>query len=70
MDHPSIDALLGLPPYGLDAEAKRAALLPAVAEAMVYHYEHCAPFQKWCQKQNFRPQDGIHDLESVPFLPL
>lgn len=66
----AVDALLELPPYGLTAEAKTAALTSAVYEELGFHYEHCPPFQTWCHKQKFRPQDGGGDLASVPFLPV
>lgn len=64
-----VDDLLSLPPFGLSAEAKTAALLSAVREELTHHYEHCAPFQKWCRKQGFDPQDEVQDLAAVPFLP-
>ncbi|GAG16306.1 unnamed protein product, partial [marine sediment metagenome] len=64
-----VDQLLSLPPFGLSAEAKTAALLPAVREELTYHYEHCAPFQKWCRRHDFDPHDPIEDLAAVPFLP-
>lgn len=66
----AVDALLELPPYGLTTEAKTAALIRAVREELVFHYEHCPLFQKWCRRQGFRPQDEISDLASVPFLPV
>ena len=35
-----VDDLLSLPPFGLSAEAKAAALLSAVREELTHHYEH------------------------------
>ncbi len=64
-----VDDLLSLSPFGLSAEAKAAALLPAVQEELTHHYQHCAPFQKWCRKQGFDPRDEVDDLAAVPFLP-
>jgi hypothetical protein len=64
-----VDELLSLPPFGLNADAKTAALLSAVQEELTHHYEHCAPFQRWCRKRGFDPHNEIEDLAEVPFLP-
>jgi hypothetical protein len=64
------DDLLNLPPFGLAPEAKAAALLPAVREALLHHYEHCGPFARWCAHERFDPREELSDLASVPFLPV
>ncbi|MGD0899804.1 MAG: hypothetical protein ABR915_18380 [Thermoguttaceae bacterium] len=64
------DDLLNLPPFGLTPEAKAAALLPAIHEALVYHYEHCGPFARWCAHERFDPREEMRDLAAVPFLPV
>ncbi len=67
---PRIDELLAMPPFGVEPEAKSAALLAAVNEAMRHHYEHCPPFRRWCDKQGYRPSTPIRDMVSLPFLPV
>jgi hypothetical protein len=64
------DELLSLPPFGLSPQAKAAALLPAVREELIHHYEHCPPYARWCAHERFDPRDGVSDLAAVPFLPV
>ena len=66
----AVDTLLSLPPFGIAPEAKTAALLPAVREELVHHYEHCPPFAQWCDKRGFAPGLAIADLAEIPFLPV
>jgi len=64
------DYLLSLPPYGLTREAKTAALLAAVMEQVVHHYEHCPPYARWLRRQGFDPGNPIRSLADVPWLPV
>ncbi|MGO9114292.1 MAG: hypothetical protein ACLP9L_34180 [Thermoguttaceae bacterium] len=64
------DQLLNLPPYGLTAEVKTAALLAAVREQIAHHAEHCPPYARWLRRRGFDPRDPIHRLADVPFLPV
>jgi hypothetical protein len=66
----AIDRLLALPPFGLSAEAKAAALLPAVSEALLHHHEHCPSLARWHEKRGFDPHRPLTDLADVPFLPV
>jgi hypothetical protein len=64
------DELLNLPPYGLAPEAKGAALLGAVREAILHHNAHCQPYARWLQQQGFDPARTFKCLADVPFLPV
>jgi hypothetical protein len=64
------DHLLNLPPYGVPPEVKTAALLAAVREQLVYHFEHCPPYARWLRHEGFDPQQPVHSLADVPFLPV
>jgi len=63
------DELLNLPPFGVAAASKAAALVPAVREELVHHFEHCPPFQRWCRHEGFDPRGDLEDLSAVPPLP-
>lgn len=65
-----IDTLLTLPPYGVDAATRTAALSAAVNESLQHHYDHCQPYRRWCDKRNYRPEQAPQDMASVPFLPV
>lgn len=65
-----VDALMKLPPFGLEPKEKADALLPAVQEELAHHYEHCRPFGRWCDRRGFDPHRPIDDLADVPFLPV
>jgi hypothetical protein len=64
------DHLLNLPPYGLAAEAKTAALLAAVREQIGHHAQHCPPYARWLRGRGFDPRGPIQNLAEVPWLPV
>jgi len=64
------DHLLSLPPYGVAAEIKAAALLAAVGEQIAHHYEHCPLYARWLRRQGFDPRHPIPGLADVPWLPV
>ena len=68
--NPKLDLLLQQRPYGLSAEEKRSVFLPAVQEALQYHYEHCELYRRWADKRRFDVRKPLGDAVSVPFLPV
>jgi len=66
----AIDELLNLPPYGVVAEAKAAALLAAVRESIAHHYGNCPPYARWYRQQGIDPSTPIGTVADVPFLPV
>ena len=65
-----VDDLLKLPPFGLTADEKRAALVAAVKEEWAHHYAQCSPFQRWCDRRGALPGQACEDLGDLPFLPV
>ncbi len=66
----AVDDLLNLPPYGLPAEAKAAALLAAARESLACHMANCPPYARWRQRQGFDPEALLEKVTDVPFLPV
>lgn len=66
----AMDRLLALPPFDVEDALKNEALSAAMAESLKHHYEHCAPYRRWCEKQRFIADRPLEDLASVPFLPV
>ncbi len=64
------DDLLNLPPYGVPREAKTAALLVAVREAISHYQANCPPYARWLRLQRFDPNRSVKCLTDVPFLPV
>lgn len=66
-----VEKLLKAEPFTTSADSKKALLLPAVVESMAWHFDSCALFQRWCQKQGFSPKtSGISELSDIPYLPV
>ena len=64
------DDLLILPPYGVSPEAKTAAMLAAVREAISHYNDNCPPYTRWLRQQGFDPSRSMKCLADVPFLPV
>jgi hypothetical protein len=62
--------LFDLPPYGLPAAVKTAALLAAVREQITYHEQHCTLYARWLRRQGFDPNLSLDSLTDVPYLPV
>ena len=66
----AVDELLELPPFGVPAEAKAAAFMAAVREAIAHHCTNCPPYARWLRRQGFDRGVSIKSAADVPFLPV
>lgn len=64
------DDLLNLPPYGVPAEAKAAALLAAARESLAHHVANCPAYARWFRQQEFDLHGPLTSVANVPFLPV
>jgi len=64
-----IDDLLEIEPFSLAPNKKEKIFMEAVRESLVFHYNNCENFRKFCKKRGFNPY-GKYGLTEVPFLPV
>lgn len=65
----SLDEMLGIAPYSLASEDKRALQLARLKALTAHHYAHCADYRHMLDAQNITPQ-SIQAVEDLPFLPV
>lgn len=65
----SLDEMLGIAPYSLAREDKRALQLARLKALTAHHYAHCADYRHMLDAQNITPQ-SIQAVEDLPFLPV
>jgi hypothetical protein len=65
-----IDEILRQPPYASRPGEHRELLHAAIEQAIRHHCSSCPSFARWYRKQGADPEQEIHDLACVPFLPV
>lgn len=66
---PDIDSLLEMEPFSMGAEDKDKAFIGAMRESLIFHYDNCAEFRRFCEKRGFDPK-GKYSANDIPFLPV
>ncbi len=64
-----IEELLGKEPFSLSGREKESVFLKAMKDSLIFHYENCEPYRKFCDNKKFNP-NGIFPLTDIPFLPV
>ena len=65
----TLNELFQIPPYGLAAEDKEAALAEILSKLTRHHYEHCPEYHKIIDVLGF-DVSVRHSCEQQPFLPV
>ena len=65
----TLNELFQIPPYGLTAEGKEAALAEILSKLTRHHYEHCPEYHKIIDVLGF-DVSVRHSCEQQPFLPV
>lgn len=65
---PSINDLLALPPFGMDADSKRNLFASAMSELTRHHYRHSAEFHHIAGLFRYDPLKQV-PVEEMPFVP-
>ncbi len=66
----SIEELFAAGPYGLADDAKQPLLLDAILTELGHHYEHSAPYRRWCDARRFDPGHFSGRLADLPAVPV
>ncbi len=56
-------------PFALEQKEKEKVFLPAMQEAVQWHYSHCPEFKKMCDNRGFEPNQKF-ELADLPYLPV
>ena len=67
MQFAELKSLLSQPIYGQTQKEKSTHLVNALRDVVQFHYDHCAPYKKLCQKRDFDPEK-FENLEDIPYL--
>ncbi|MBF0132874.1 MAG: acyl-CoA reductase [Magnetococcales bacterium] len=66
----SLQKLFSKPPEGWCEEERVALFLDAMTQEMRHHFQHCPPFRRYCQRRGVSFEEPLHDLVSLPWLPV
>lgn len=64
------DTLLTYKPFSVPDKIKQPLLMGALKEEFEYHYQMCAQYRKYCQKQRFTPPLNNFSYQNLPYLPV
>ncbi|MBF0416443.1 MAG: acyl-CoA reductase [Magnetococcales bacterium] len=65
-----LQTLLSKPPREWLEEERRPLFLAAMTEEMRHHFQHCPPFQRYCQHRGVTFAESLTDLAPLPWLPV
>jgi len=68
MSFESLAELISKDVYGLDKTEKAKLFGKAMHEVCSFHYDHCEPYRKLCDKRAWSPQSQT-GIDKIPYLP-
>lgn len=64
-----LEDVLGTPPYGMEAAAKKSLYLRALSDLTRYHYERSPEFRRAVSLFGYSPGD-VYRIEELPYIPV
>lgn len=64
-----IEELLKMEPFSVEGKEKERIFLNEMKNSLIFHYENCEPYRRFCESQGFDPCKEF-SLTDIPYLPV